>query len=208
MSNALRVWRLTAILAVGANAFLYGCAAVPRTSVILLPDEDGHVGAVVVGNAAGAKQRIDQAYSAVVVSGVKTDSTSAMPRGKSAVDAAYEKLIKAQPTKPRTFVLHFKLDSVELTDDSTALLREIVRAAMDRKPTEITVYGHADSSGSEERNIRLSAERAQIVADYLRRSDPTLDKIQVQYFGDKEPLVPTEGRSPEPRNRRAEVVIL
>jgi outer membrane protein OmpA-like peptidoglycan-associated protein len=84
----------------------------------------------------------------------------------------------------------------------------MLRVARERKPTEIAVYGHADASGSEERNTKLSAERARVVADLLRKSDPSLDNIQVQFFGDREPLVPSEGRAPEPRNRRAEVVIL
>jgi peptidoglycan-associated lipoprotein len=192
---------------VAASVFLHGCAVVPHTSVVLLPDEDGHVGAVIVGNA-GASQRIDQAYNAVTVLGTTSAPSIPAPRARQSVDGAYAKLIQAQPTKPKTFILLFQFDSILLTDESKALVPEVLRAAKERKPTEITVYGHADASGSEERNNRLSAERARIVADLLRKSDPTLDNIQVQYFGDRDPLVPAEGRSPEPRNRRAEVVIL
>jgi outer membrane protein OmpA-like peptidoglycan-associated protein len=144
----------------------------------------------------------------VTADGSKSTLSHATPRSQQAVDKAYEALIKAQPTKPKTFILHFQLDSVVLTEASKSLVGEMLRVAKERKPTEITVYGHADASGSDERNNKLSAERARVVADLLRKSDPSLDNIQVQYFGDREPLVPTDGRSPEPRNRRAEVVIL
>ena len=70
------------------------------------------------------------------------------------------------------------------------------------------MYGHADASGTEERNDHLSALRARVVADLLRRSDPAFAQIEVEYFGDRSPLVPNQGRKPEPKNRRAEVVIL
>ncbi len=78
----------------------------------------------------------------------------------------------------------------------------------DRKPTEITVFGHADSSGSDERNLKLSADRARLVADMLRAHDPDVGPIKIQFFGDKAPLVPSPPGVPEPRNRRAEIVIL
>jgi outer membrane protein OmpA-like peptidoglycan-associated protein len=207
VSHSLAAARWCAPLMLAGGAFLHGCAVVPHTSVVLLPDEDGHVGAVLVGSA-GASQRIDQAYSAVTVEGAKSAPSNVTSRGQPSVETAYATLMKAQPSKPKTFILHFQLDSVALTDESKALVPEVLRVAKERKPTEITVYGHADSSGSEERNTRLSAERARVVADLLRKSDPTLENLQVQYFGDREPLVPTEGRVPEPRNRRAEVVIL
>lgn len=192
---------------IAAGAILQGCAIGPRTSVILLPDEDGQVGAVIVGSA-GATRRIDQAYSVVNVKGAKSAPSNSNPLGQHAVDMAYDNLMKAQPTKPRTFILHFELDSVTLTDESKALLTEVIRVAEERKPTEITIFGHADASGTEGRNDRLSAERARVVAEHLRKSDPTLDNIEVQYFGDSVPLVPSTGRMTEPRNRRAEVVIL
>jgi peptidoglycan-associated lipoprotein len=199
--------RSFAALLLAAASFLGGCASGPHTSVVLMPDEDGHVGAVVVGSAGGSR-RIDQAYDTVTIDGTTAAPSNATPRGQQTVETAYGPLIKAQPTKPKTFILHFQLDSIMLTDESKALVGEVLRTARERKPTEIAVYGHADSSGSEQRNNKLSAERARIVEELLRKSDPTLDNIQVQYFGDREPLVPSSPGTPEPRNRRAEVVIL
>ena len=107
-----------------------------------------------------------------------------------------------------TAALNFLLDRTVLTDESKSLLPVVLETMRARKPTEITVFGHADASGSEERNFKLSAERAKFVADLLRKHDPTLDKIDVQSFGDKVPLVPSDTRAAEPRNRRAEIVIL
>lgn len=192
-------------LVVVAGALLGGCASVPRTTVVLMPDEDGHVGAVVVSTPAGS-QRLDQAYAAVTVADATAKPSGATPRGEPAVERAYGPLLRAQPTKPVVFTLHFVLDSVALTDESKALVPQMIEAARSRKPTEITVYGHADASGTDKRNEELSAERARVVAELLRKSDAAFDHIEVQYFGARAPLVPGEGA--EPRNRRAEVVIL
>ena len=192
---------------VAASAVLGGCACAPHTIVVLLPDEDGHVGAVVVADG-GGQQRISQAFSAVTVGDPRSMPSEAKPQEKATIERDYSALLKAQPTKPLTFTLYFVLDSVALTEASKALLPEMINAAKARKPTEITVYGHADASGTEERNDHLSALRARVVADLLRRSDAEFAQVRVEYFGDRSPLVPNEGHKPEPKNRRAEVVIL
>lgn len=199
-----------AILA--ACACLAGCATEPpvrlsRTTVVLLPDEDGIVGAVSVSTAAGSKA-LDEAFSSVTVTGAGAAPTSAQANDRETVGAAYAGLLKAQPLKPRTFVLYFMLDKTVLTEASKALLPEVLKAARERKPTEITVFGHADASGTKEGNLKLSAERAHVVADWLKKSDPTLDRIEVQFFGDAEPVVRSDARTAEPRNRRAEIMVL
>jgi len=195
------------VLLVAAAAGLVGCASTPATTVVLLPDEDGHVGAVVVSDPAGG-QRMDQAFGAVTVARAGQKPSGVTPRGEASVARTYGDLLRAQPRKPISFTLYFLLDSTALTDESKALVPEVIESARGRKPTEIAVYGHADASGTERHNDKLSEERARLIADMLRRSDPAFDEIDVQFFGDHVPAVPTEGRVPEPRNRRAEVVIL
>lgn len=199
---------------VAAVLLLAGCAAPPpapppqpRTTVTLMPDEDGKVGAVLLSNAAGT-QRIDQAYAAATAVGAASAPGAAQPQGEAAVNAAHAELLKAQPPRPVTFVLTFVLDKTVLTEAAKAQLPALLAAVRERKPTEISVFGHADSTGSKERNLRLSAERARAVADWLRKSDASLDRIEVQSFGDAEPLVPAAPGVPEPRNRRAEVMVL
>ncbi len=194
-----------------------GCATPPppvklaKTTVVLLPDEDGNVGAVLVGNGDGDKsnlQRIDQAYATASVEGVRGGPSAVTSMGRERVDRDYATLLSAQPPKPKTFILHFVIDKTVLTAESKAMLPAVLEAIRERKPTEITIFGHADATGTEKRNNKLSADRAKMVADLLRKIDPTLDRIDVQYFGDRAPLVPSDGRVPEPRNRRAEVMVL
>jgi outer membrane protein OmpA-like peptidoglycan-associated protein len=196
LGSALRA----AVYALVVTAALCGCAAPaapppppgPKTTVVLLPDEEGHVGAVIVSTAGGA-QRVNAAFSEVVV-----DAGTSPP----------SQPVERKPPRPAAFILHFRLGTSTLTDESKAQLPALLLAAHERKPTEITVFGHADAIGPERRNVRLSAERAQTVAKLLRKSDSNLGSIDVQSFGDKVPLFPSKPGVPEPRNRRVEVQIL
>jgi peptidoglycan-associated lipoprotein len=186
---------------------LGGCASLGagRTSVILMPDEDGHVGAVSVTSAGGTRP-LDAAFSEVIVGGVAVSPAPPTSLGRGAVEKTYDDLLRAQPARPRSFTLNFVLDSTTLTDESKAMLPEVLRAARERAPTEITVFGHADASGTELHNTRLSADRARMVAALLRKADPGMGDIDVQWFGDRQPLVRSDSR--EPRNRRVEIQIL
>ena len=185
---------------------LAGCASAPATRVVLLPDEEGRVGAVVVSNARG-QEKIDEAYAAVTIDTKEAAPSKPSPIGREAVERRYSELLQAQPTPPKAFILNFLLDSTELTAASKAMLPELLLAVRGRKPTEVTVAGHADASGWEHRNLTLSAERAQAVADLLKQADPSVP-VELKYFGDKQPLVPNPPGKPEPRNRRAEIQIL
>jgi peptidoglycan-associated lipoprotein len=184
---------------------LSGCAAAP-TRITLLPDQDGHVGAVSVATARG-QQRVDQAYGSVAVAAATTAPGAAQAVDRPAFENSHRALLDAQPTPPRSFVLNFKFDSMELTAESRKLLPQVLQVVRDRLPTEVTVFGYADASGTAEYNLALSAERARAVEKLLRQIDPALP-VEVQYFGDKAPLVPTPPGVREPRNRRAEIVIL
>lgn len=205
--------RVTVVLAVLIGMGLGGCATPPpaatqpKTTVILLPDSDGHVGAVRVTNGAGS-QMLDKAYSSATSELQSVKAPQAHDGTAAAVESVYADLLKAQPSPPRSFVLYFQLDQTQLTDASKAQLAAVLQTARQRKPTEITVFGHADSSGSDERNLKLSADRARLVAEMLRAHDPDVGPIEIQFFGDKAPLVPSAPGTPEPRNRRAEIVIL
>jgi peptidoglycan-associated lipoprotein len=202
--QAARTVRLAAVL---AFATLAGCATTHagRTTVILMPDEDGHVGAVSVSSAAGARP-LANAFAAVTVDTPTSPPSDPRALGEAAVRKDYADLLRAQPLKPRTFTLNFILDSTTLTDESKAMVPAVIQAARERRPTEISVFGHADASGSERHNVKLSAERARVVAALMRRMEPSLDEIDVEWFGDRVLLVPSETR--EPRNRRVEILIL
>jgi outer membrane protein OmpA-like peptidoglycan-associated protein len=203
MGDSTRTVRLF-IFALAIGALLAGCAA-PATRITLLPDQSGHVGAVTVSNAQG-RQRIDHAFNTVSVEQSSMPDTP-VADNPQAFEEAHRALIDAEPTPPRSFMLNFLFDSMRLTPASKKMLPEVMQVVRERSPTEITVFGYADSSGSAAYNLALSAQRARAVARLLKQINPDMP-IDVKYFGDKDPLVPSPPGVPEPRNRRAEIVIL
>jgi len=171
-----------------------------------LPDEDGKVGAVLLSTAAG-KQLLDKAYSFTTANVNNTTPSKATAMSRDAINATYGDLLKAQPQKPGTFVLNFVLDTTDLTDESKAALPALFSAVRERKPATITVFGHADASGSPVRNWKLSADRAEAAANLLRANDPSLDTIDVQFFGETKPLTDGGPGTRESRNRRVEILM-
>ena len=209
---------LSICLATGAWLCVGGCAFSPSapspgsaaTTVILLPDGDGNVGAVSITTPQGTR-RIDQAYAFTTVErGPSIPSRSAI-LGEERVKADFAQLLQAQPPKPVTFMLFFVLDQTTFTEESNAqlpaLLQAVLEAARGRAPTEISIFGHADAIGSERRNDTLSAARANAVAKILRDYAPSLNRVVVRSFGYRDPLVTAAQNTPEPRNRRVEIVI-
>jgi outer membrane protein OmpA-like peptidoglycan-associated protein len=149
---------------------------------------------------------LDVGYAQVSVATAQSEPTPTKPLGREPVEKAYADLLHAQPLRPRSFMLNFLLDSTTLTEESKALLPVVLQTLRERGPTEITVFGHADASGTEQHNTRLSADRARLVAAALRKADPSVKDIDVQWFGDRVPLVRSQTK--EPRNRRVEIQIL
>lgn len=199
--------RLAALLLI-TGAFLAGCATPTstRTTVVLLPEDDNTVGAVAVASGSGT-QRLDKAFSYTTVNGNAAEPSQARTLGRDTVNSAYGDLLKANPLAPRIFVLHFLLDKTELTEESRALVPAMLRVVRARKPASITIFGHADTTGTQEWNLKLSADRAEAAADLLRAHDPTLKGIELQFFGDTRPLTTSGLRTSDPKNRRVEILV-
>lgn len=209
--SAIVVRRALVLFGVAVTLGLAGCASTPkspgRTHIVLLPDEDGRVGMVSVA-AAGATTDLNQAWQASTVEGGESKPSAARLVGAASIQSRFASLFNAQPPAPKTFVVYFLVDKAVLTEESKAQLPAVLAAIRERSPTEVTIFGHADPSGTRERNLRLSAERAQAVADWIRFAEPTLVRIRVQHFGDTKPPGGGDAGADLSEHRRAEIQIL
>jgi OmpA-OmpF porin, OOP family len=70
----------------------------------------------------------------------------------------------------------------------------------------IVATGHADRSGPDNYNVRLSERRATAVKNQLVREGVPAGIIQTAGKGERENLVQTADGVREPRNRRVEIV--
>jgi OOP family OmpA-OmpF porin len=108
--------------------------------------------------------------------------------------------------RSRSYLVFFDFDRKDLT----SVARDVIsKAVLDAKGVEVIrfeVTGHADRSGKESYNDRLSMRRAEEVKHELIGMGVPEHLISVYAKGENQPLVPTEDGVKEPQNRRVEIV--
>ena len=190
--------------AIVAGLFLSACS---HTTVVLMPDEDGKVGVVSV-KAKDESRTVDKAYDYTSVSWLRSRPAEVQAMRPEQVTTRFGDTLKAQPSKPRQFILYFVMGTSDITEASQALIPQVLATIKQRSPTEVTIIGHTDTTGTEKLNAQISLERAKVVEKILRDAEPKLGKVDLKYFGEKELLVPTKKNVDEPRNRRVEIMVL
>ena len=184
---------------------LGACASGPpksREFVVLVPDYDGKVGAVVITGAQG-KSTLDKPYMAArYEDGGKVETA---PVAQEEVRKTFAMAIAVQPVRPVSFLLYFQEGTDEYTAESKEAFEKIFPEIARRKAAEVAVIGHTDTVGRTEFNDTLSLRRAERVRnDFVDRGIPTI-AINVAGRGEREPIVPTADEVSEPRNRRVEI---
>lgn len=181
---------------------LSGCAS--KTTVILLPDEDGTTGSVVV-QTEGASVTMTEPYTSSSVRSAAPSEVLSIDQGQ--VEKKFTDLFEAQPAKPESFILYFTHNSLELTKDSLKRIYRVIEAVEKRTPASVSIIGHTDRTGKDSYNIKLSIERAETVKIILLKSGLKIDKLFITSHGENNPLIPTADGVFEPKNRRVEIFI-
>lgn len=177
----------------------------PHDVIVLLPDDQGKTGAIVVSSA-GVDRRLDQPGQAVTVEAGSPPGVPTVMSGQEVLAAAGPALA-ALPKPPARFILYFEHDSDRLTKESKALLPSVLAMIRDRAPVDVSVVGHTDTVGKKEYNYALSLKRARAVASVLEGKGVDRSILDVTSHGKDNPLVPTGDQVPEPRNRRVEITV-
>ncbi|MEO1136395.1 MAG: OmpA family protein, partial [Pseudomonadota bacterium] len=73
--------------------------------------------------------------------------------------------------------------------------------------TTVSVYGHADSTGSESYNQQLSERRALSVSNYLAAQRVAPPRLRAIGFGESNPIADNSTDAGRSANRRVEIVI-
>jgi outer membrane protein OmpA-like peptidoglycan-associated protein len=115
--------------------------------------------------------------------------------------------LAALPPAPRHFTLHFQFESDALTEESTALVPEILRVVRGLSVPEVVVVGHSDTMGDARANLALGLKRATSVRDLLVKAGLAPLTTEVASHGEADLLVKTADNTPEPRNRRVEITV-
>ena len=176
-----------------------------QTLVVLLPDTGGTVGHATVSNPSGTAD----------LAGVRASTTASLNQrptpvtviSEAEVQRLFGEALSALPPPPERFTLNFRFDSDELTDESRALVPEIVQAVRNRPVPDVLVIGHTDTTGAPASNFELGLKRASMVRTILVEAGLDPNFIELISHGEEELLVPTADEVAEPRNRRVEIAV-
>lgn len=104
--------------------------------------------------------------------------------------------------------LAFPVGKATLSEKDFTLLGKVTEALQGLKGIEVTVQGHADSTGNEEFNRRLSEKRAETVRQYLISSKVVPAKhVKVDAMGSAQPVRTNETSRGRAQNRRVDILI-
>ena len=106
---------------------------------------------------------------------------------------------------PKTSTLYFHFDKSNIPGDAAQTLPEAVTEITSRKPSMVTVSGHADKAGPDAYNDALSERRTDAVSDALTAAGIDNKVIKEQSFGEHQPAVNTPDGQPEQKNRRVTI---
>ncbi|OGB60136.1 MAG: hypothetical protein A2Y94_12185 [Caldithrix sp. RBG_13_44_9] len=100
--------------------------------------------------------------------------------------------------------VYFNTGSASLNPNSMTILDKVVRTLVDNPGIEVEIQGYTDNTGSYQRNMELSKQRADAVKIYLMGKGIDAIRIRTRGFGPENPIAPNSTKDGRARNRRIE----
>ncbi|MGZ5197977.1 MAG: OmpA family protein [Kaistella sp.] len=104
-------------------------------------------------------------------------------------------------------MVNFGFDSSELTSAAKMNLDKLAEVLKNNLDTNINIYGHTDSKGTDAYNLSLSERRAAAVKSYLISQGVSATRMMTMGVGEKEPVASNSTDAGRAENRRVEFAI-
>ena len=102
--------------------------------------------------------------------------------------------------------IQFKSGSAKLTKGSNKTLNNIAKLMKKLPAVNLEVQGHTDDSGKEEKNKKISEQRAQAVVKYLVKKGIAAERLRAVGYGSDMPIADNKTKKGRKLNRRVELV--
>jgi OmpA-OmpF porin, OOP family len=183
-----------------------GVAGCATSSLVLLPDDEGHQGSVAVIEANG------RPVDAVIADGntrtrLGNPRPSSKPLGARGLRKQDRALLTELPPAAKSFLLYFEPGTTTLTPQSVPVLTAVRAEITARSGPEVEVTGHTDTVGAEDFNDRLSLSRANEILDWLTRQGIDRSLMSAVGRGERELKEATADNTSNDANRRVEVIV-
>lgn len=188
-----------------AVSLLTACCST-GTTVVLVPDANGKVGQVDVMTASGKTILSKDKES---TQALKTNQAPSRPLvlSNDKIQDMFADTLAKEPTPPEHYLFYFSSGSAELLADANEELAKAKAAIEGHKSCDLSVIGHSDRVGDNSVNEGISTKRAETVAKALTNLGIASNCMDIRYYGENDPAIPTADNVDEPRNRRVEVEI-
>lgn len=175
-----------------------------REVYMVMPEGGGKAGTVAVTLNDGHEEVLHGDYSTMSVAG---DDKKTYVADRDEMLKTFGTAVTALPQAPLSATLYFVLGKDELTPESKLEAEKIFNEFVKHQVPEIVVVGHTDTVGSTADNDKLSIKRAEKVRQSLISLGVPAASIHAFGRGERELLVMTPDKTPEPKNRRVEISV-
>ena len=103
--------------------------------------------------------------------------------------------------------VNFDFNSANLTTLAKTNLDKLVTVLKNNPDTNINIYGHTDSIGSDAVNLRISAQRAAAVKNYFVANGISASRMFTEGLGKSSPIASNDTDAGRAQNRRVEFAI-
>ena len=103
--------------------------------------------------------------------------------------------------------VNFDFNSANLTTLAKTNLDKLVTVLKNNPDTNINIYGHTDSIGSDAVNLRISSQRAEAVKNYLVAKGISASRMFTEGLGKSSPIASNDTDAGRAKNRRVEFAI-
>ena len=103
--------------------------------------------------------------------------------------------------------VNFDFNSANLTTLAKTNLDKLITVLKNNPDTNINIYGHTDSIGSDAVNLRISAQRAAAVKNYFVANGISASRMFTEGLGKSSPIASNDTDAGRAKNRRVEFAI-
>lgn len=104
-------------------------------------------------------------------------------------------------------IVTFAFDSSDLTSTAKTNLDKLSQVLINNPDTNINIYGHTDSKGADDYNMKLSERRANSVKSYLVSKGIASNRLFALGEGENMPVATNDTEEGRAKNRRVEFAI-
>ena len=103
--------------------------------------------------------------------------------------------------------VNFDFNSANLTTLAKSNLDKLVTVLKNNPDTNINIYGHTDSIGTDAVNLRISSQRAAAVKNYFVANGISASRMFTEGLGKSSPIASNDTDAGRAKNRRVEFAI-